>query len=101
MRNARPYDDPEYAGGHDAAFHDDPANAVHSRFELEMVAELARERPGLSWLDVACGTGLHLANAGGDMRRTCVDRAQAMLDAAPRWRRCALQLRHPTSGETR
>ena len=84
MRHARPYDDPEYAGGHDAAFHEDPANAAHSRFELEMVAELARERPGLSWLDVACGTGFHLGHAEGDMRRTGVDRSEAMLDVARR-----------------
>ena len=84
MRDARPYDDPEYAGGHDAAFHADPANAVHSRFELGMVTELASRKPGLSWLDVACGTGFHLANADGDMRRAGVDRAAAMLDVARR-----------------
>ncbi|MDE0694913.1 MAG: class I SAM-dependent methyltransferase [Boseongicola sp.] len=79
-----PYDDPLYASGHDLVYHADPANAVHSRFELGMVAELARARPGLSWLDVACGTGFHLANAGGHMRRTGVDRSEAMLEVARR-----------------
>lgn len=79
-----PYDDPEYADGHDADFHADPANAVHSRFELGMIEELAGERSGLSWLNVACGTGFHLANAGGHMRRTGVDRAEAMLEVARR-----------------
>ena len=78
------YDDPDYASGYDAVYHADPANTVHSRFELGMVAELAGERPGLSWLDVACGTGFHLANAGGHMRRTGVDRAEAMLEVARR-----------------
>ena len=78
------YDDPDYASGYDAVYHADPANAVHCRFELEMVAALAAERPGMSWLDVACGTGFHLANAGGEMRRTGVDRAETMLEVARR-----------------
>lgn len=78
------YDCPDYATGYDSVCHADPANAVHSRFELGMVEELASERPGLSWLDVACGTGFHLANADGHMRRTGVDRADAMLEVARR-----------------
>lgn len=81
---AQPYDDPGYARRHDAVFHADRANAAHSRFELDMVAELAQGRPGLSWLDVACGTGFHLRNAAGHMRRVGVDRAKAMLDVARR-----------------
>lgn len=78
------YDDPDYATGYDTVYHADPANAVHSRFELGMVEALACARPGLSWLDVACGTGFHLANAGGHMRRAGVDRAEAMLEVARR-----------------
>lgn len=77
-----PYDNPDGAFGHDSVCHADPAIAVHSRFELEMVAELARANPGLSWLDVACGSGFHLRNAGGHMRRVGVDRVEAMLEIA-------------------
>ena len=79
-----PYDDPDSARGYDLANHSHPANAVHSRFELGMVAALERANPGLSWLDVACGTGFHLRNAAGHMRRVGVDRAEAMLDIARR-----------------
>lgn len=82
MAPSVPYDDPAYARGHDAVFRADPANAAHSGFELAMVEELAHERPGLSWLDMACGSGFHLRKAGGHMRRVGVDRAEAMLDVA-------------------
>ena len=76
------YSDPDFAAGYDKAYHATPVSALHSRFELGLVTEIALERCLDSWLDVCCGTGYHLRLAAGNMRRIGVDREKAMLNTA-------------------
>lgn len=89
-----PYDRPGYADGYDSHYNLSRINRPHFDFECETVAALVdqlaaeRGRQGgrreLSWLDLACGTGLHLRTVRTPhrLRRTGVDRSSSMLAVA-------------------
>ena len=77
-----PYDDPGYAEAYDGVYLLSGANAGHTAFEIGTVERIARRWTPCRWLDVGCGTGYHLQIAQGDILRTGVDRAAAMLRQA-------------------
>lgn len=85
MANHQPYDRPGYAGGYDAHYNLSAINEPHFRFECRLVEEVLAGMKANSWVDVACGTGLHLRTVTTDrpIERTGLDRSPAMLGEIP------------------
>ena len=64
---------------YDARYNLSDINRPHFDFECGLVAEIIARRGAKSWCDLGCGTGLHLRSVTGDVRRTGIDRSDAML----------------------
>ena len=79
MGTALPYDREGYAVTYDARYNLSDINRPHFDFECGLVAEIIARRGAKSWCDLGCGTGLHLRSVTGDVRRTGIDRSDAML----------------------
>ena len=81
-----PYDRPGYAEAYDAIYNLSEINRPHFDFERATLERLIAERGVRSWLDLACGTGLHLRSVETDRRvkRTGIDRSAEMLCVARR-----------------
>lgn len=71
--------DPAYAAAYESKFIHSKLGESDARFEVELLGRLLR--PGMRWLDVACGTGYFLSRFP-DAQRTGLDLSAAMLDLA-------------------
>ena len=69
------YDD-EYASAYEGRFIHSPVARSDSNFELDLLRGFLR--PGVSWLDVACGTGYFLSQFP-TTRRAGLDLSPSML----------------------
>ena len=79
-----PYDTPGYAERYDARFNLSPEGRGRFRWECETVERFIQERRTSAWLDVACGTGLHLKTVSTEHQivRVGLDRSANMLAQA-------------------
>jgi|SRR5579859_956035 len=71
--------DRNYAAEYDARFLDSHITSADTQYELELLRSLLT--PGMSWLDVACGTGYFLRNFP-DVSRVGLDLSPGMLEQA-------------------
>ena len=77
-----PYETADYAARYDESYLFSGFNRDQTAYAVGLLGKIARRRPGLRWLDAACGTGYHLRAAPGRSSRTGVDRSVPMLDVA-------------------
>jgi SAM-dependent methyltransferase len=73
--------DENYAASYEAKFLTSPITAEDTAFETDLLRELLK--PGIEWLDVACGTGYFLRQFP-NVRRTGLDLSPDMLALARR-----------------
>lgn len=81
-----PYDRPGYAATYDRYYNSSEINRPHFEFECDMVAGLIRDHDAAVWVDIACGTGLHLRTVETErpISRIGLDRSAGMLGMIPR-----------------
>lgn len=80
-----PYDRQGYAATHDRFYNQSEINRPHFEFECDLVSGLVRDHDAAVWVDIACGTGLHLRTVETErpITRIGLDRSAGMLEMIP------------------